>query len=289
MIKKLTSILLFFSILTKSQDKIYLINGVTLNGQLIEIGANKIILNTLSGKLNLNKETIFFIEYKNNTIEKFNSPEKDFIYLETKELNSENKFIKKKIFFSNQASINTLALCNADLTFFYEKILKRKIISIGGLFSYNFNVSTTFLNPFITILGNAKKNYDLGGFINLYPFSFDKKNAFYFGLLLKYSNFNFTKITEEKQLNGTAVGVNFIYSNSEGYQLATLVNFGFNHSFSNFFFIKSLLGIGGFNLNGDYREQYNFMINNRNNNKNPAKDVGFLPKIYLGINAGYNF
>jgi hypothetical protein len=62
---------------------------------------------------------------------------------------------------------------------------------------------------------------------------------------------------------------------------------GSHFNFTESFFIKSYFGFGGFNLRGDYREQYNYQSKPNRGSKNPNQNVGFLPKLYLGINIGF--
>ena len=39
-------------------------------------------------------------------------------------------------------------------------------------------------------------------------------------------------------------------------------------------------------MRGDYREQYNYQLGANRGSKKPNQNVGFLPKLYLGINVG---
>ena len=183
----------------------------------------------------------------------------------------------------NQLSLNTMALCNSDIAFFYEHIFKRKLIGAGLMGAYNFNTRASFLNLYIATLDNSKKNYDLGAFVNFYLNRQNKKNQFYFGALLKYCQFSYSKIIEDNSNGASSIK----YINADDYQLATIFTAGSHFNFTESFFIKSYFGFGGFNLRGDYREQYNYQLGANRGSKKPNQNVGFLPKLYLGINVGF--
>ena len=176
-----------------------------------------------------------------------------------------------------------MALCNSDIAFFYEHIFKRKLIGAGLMGAYNFNTRASFLNLFIATLANSKKNYDLGAFVNFYLNRLNKKNQFYFGAFVKYCQFSYTKIIIENSNGASSVK----YSNTNDYQLATIFTVGSHFNFTESYFIKSYFGFGGFNLRGDYREQYNYQLGSNRGSKKPNQNVGFLPKLYLGINVGF--
>lgn len=101
------------------------------------------------------------------------------------------------------------------------------------------------------------------------------------GLLLKYCAFKFTSE------NVDPVSSLVTYSPAEGSQLAAMFQIGSHHIVSNNFFVKTILAIGGIGLKGDFKQQFNYNLNK--NNPGSEYDVRYLPKIYLGLNTGFNF
>ena len=149
--------------------------------------------------------------------------------------------------------------------------------------AYNFNTRASFLNLFISTLNNSKKNNDLGAFVNFYINRTKKKNQLYFGTLVKYCQFSYTKIIQENNNGANSIK----YINTKSYQLATVLTVGSHLNFTKTFFIKSYFGIGGFNLRGDYREQYNYQLKLNRGFQKTNQNIGVLPKLYLGINIGF--
>lgn len=278
---KLIIIYFFISYFFKAQDKIYFLDGAIKHGKTIEISSEFILLsnNKLIDTFLISK--ILLIEYQNGRIDLINKPKENSIqYLDS----SKKKQERFANFYNyNQVSLNTIALCNSDITLFYEHIFKRKLIGAGLIGAYNFNTRASFLNLFITTLNNSKKKYDLGAFVNFYINRTKKKNQFYFGTLVKYCQFSYTKIVVENSKGANTIK----YINTDGYQLATTLTVGSHFNFTKTFFIKSYFGFGGFNLRGDYREQYNYQLKSNRGYQKKDRNVGFLPKLYLGINVGF--
>ncbi len=278
---KLIIIYFFISYFFKAQDKIYFLDGAIEHGKTIEISSEFILVsnNNLIDSFLISK--ILLIEYQNGRIELINKPKENSIqYLDSSKKKQERSTDFYKF---NQLSLNTMALCNSDIAFFYEHIFKRKLIGAGLMGAYNFNTRASFLNLYIAKLDNSKKNYDLGAFVNFYLNRLNKKNQFYFGAFVKYCEFSYTKIIVEN-INGAS---SVKYINTNDYQLATIFTVGSHFNFTESFFIKSYFGFGGFNLRGDYREQYNYQLGSNRGSKKPNQNVGFLPKLYLGINVGF--
>jgi hypothetical protein len=182
------------------------------------------------------------------------------------------------------ASLNTLALCNSDISGFFEKLSANKKVGFGGMAAYNFNRYAVLQNAFIAVLSNAKKQYDAGAFINFYPSHFRKRSTFYYGVFFKYTAFKFTRVIEEN----TGTAVNLRYEAAQGGQLATMFTIGAHTYVTKNVFIKTMLGIGGFNLRGVYKEQFNYFMNQGRKPNEPEVKYRFLPKVYLGINLGFN-
>ncbi len=272
---------LVISLTVCSQDKIYLLNGECVFGKVLEISPSTVKYETEEEDKSIEQHKILLIEFKNGSVEVLNSPEKDIVSSNDK--NQTERIARNSEEFSNNFfSVNTLALCNADVSGFYEKILKNKVIGVGLMAAYNFNVTSSISNVFISILGNAKKNYDLGCFVNLYPGGFKKKTTMNIGIFMKYTDFSFSRQT----LTSGIVK----YSPAKGSQLATLLCLGTHTKLVKNFFIKTLFGLGGFTVRGAYKEQLNFRLNSPGGgNTGPPVNAGFLPKIYLGLNTGFCF
>lgn len=235
----------------------------------------------------ISKSDVILIEYKNGFVEVYNIPRKTTIYNAN---GSMRKDVKKdgkegQEFAFNFASLNTLALCNADISGFFERLIQSKKIGFGFMAAYNFNHYVTTPNLFINVLANAKKNYDIGAFVNFYPAHFKRKTTFYFGALFKYTSFSFSKVVEER--SGTAINIKYVPAS--GSQMATIIDVGTHTNFGKNFFFKTIAGIGGFKLRGDYKQQFNYFINKDKTPQDPVVTYSFLPKIYIGINLGFSF
>jgi len=283
--------IVFFAL---SQDKIYFLNGLSKQVTVLEINPNEVKFETDSTTETILKEEVLLIEYKNGSIEVLNKPKESKI-VNTNSLQKNNTYLQNKpIFNNNLVSINTLALCNADVAVFYERILQNKRIGLGVMGAFNFNLNSTMPNIFITLLNNAKKNYDLGIYFNYYPKAFSKKTFISYGILFKQTNFSYNSILTDSTLIAGQIAVTISYKPSIGNQFATIFNIGSYTQLPSNFFIKTLFGIGGFYLTGNYKTQLNYELNKNNiSNSNSAPpepfNVRFLPKLYLGLNIGFAF
>lgn len=290
-------LLVFISVTATAQDKIYFLDGSSKTGKVLEISSDQITLQTQSEPEVFLKSSILLIEFKNGSVEAINTPTRTVIYnaANTPSLEKTPRARQEiDLFNYNLGSLNTLALCNADVSGFYERLLPGKQFGVGLMAAYNFNVYANASNFFIAVLNNAKKKYDLGVYANFYPTGFEKRTTFYYGLLFKYMSFTFTKVTEEPVPVGSGLSPTLKYEPAEGSQLATIFTCGTHSIFKNKFFIKTIFGLGGFNLRGDYRQQYNYYLNNLSQQQNSQKtptvyDRRFLLKFYFGINMGFSF
>lgn len=296
--RTLLYLLLFSALFVGAQDKIYFLDGSCNIYKILEINDTELLVAPLSESgtpfVNSNevipKNTVLLVEYKNGSIDIYNKPKTDLRYSpgqKTSEKESEKRLVTNEFNFSNFGSLNALALCNADATGFYEHILPEKKLGLGLMATYNFNPSTTAANAFIDILNSAKKNYDIGLFANIYPNRMKKRTSFFIGLLIKYTSFNFNSVIEEKVPLSSSVNIKYVPS--QGSQLATLVTTGFQTAMTKSFFLKYFIGLGGYNLRGTYKEQFNYYMNTNRPPTTPVYNIGFLPKLYIGINAGFAF
>ena len=289
--------LLLYSFLTvvcfaRAQDKLYLMDGSRRTVKVLEIAPDNITVVPLSESgapfVDANevipKSEVILIEYKSGLVEIYTVPQKTAVYNSNGIMKRDPKKDAQELSF-NFVSINTLALCNADISAFFERLLPTKRLGFGFMAAYNFNSYVTLPNSYIGVLYNAKKNYDVGGFVNFYPGHFRRRTTFYFGALFKYTSFNFDKVVEEN--TGTAVNVK--YEPAKGSQLATIINVGFHSNLGNNFFFKTIAGIGGFRLRGEYKDQFNYLMNKDLKPGEARLSYNVLPKIYLGLNFGFNF
>ncbi len=284
---------LFFllAFVLKSQDKLYFLDGTTKKGKVTEIGPEQIVLKINFENNEFPRSSVLLIEFADGSFEKINDPEKNIIASPDKKENFHFKQKEKEIYSYNHVSVNSLALCNADISAFYERILPSKKVGLGLMGAYNFNLYATFPNAFFAVLTNAKKHYDLGGYINFYPGNTEKRTYMHFGVMVKYTSFSYSSVKEDSVKVGNSVAVTVNYTYTKGSQLATIFTIGTHSDVTNNFFIKTIFGLGAFKLRGDYRDQYN-MVLNQNNTSNSGKpadplNVKFLPKFYFGINLGF--
>lgn len=256
-----------------SQDKIFFLDGSAITGKVLEVGPETVKINSNADRTIIYKNEILLIEYKNGSIDYFTAPPENKIY-NTNEM--EDPSVRKPQVLpaqQNFASINALAVANADISGFYEYITRTGSMGFGVMGAYNFNIHANLQNAFIFILTNGKKNYDLGAFANIYTSDLTDGKSFYYGILFKYTSLTFSGIRD------TTTSV-ISYTTEKGSQLATIFTIGTHYSLPGSVFIKTMAGLGGFNMRGRYREEYN-RIN--------ASNYYFRPKFYFGINIGFNF
>lgn len=293
---------LVFGLRLLAQDKIYMQDGGRVVAKVLEIGHDDITVVPISESgapfINANekilKRDIVLIEYKNGTIEYFNTPRKDVVSDgDSRKVESQKK-MTDKVIYHNFASINTLALCNSDIAGFFEHLSDNSKFGFGIMAAYNFNKYAGGQNTFIAILNGAKKTYDAGAFVNLYPAGFKRRSTFYLGLMMKYTAFTFNS-TQELNSGGQ---VSYKYVPAKGSQLATMFTIGNQTNLTKTIFIKTIVGLGAFTLRGDYKEELNYQMNiNLQANSNPGSpntntkpvNYGMLPKLYFGVNIGCNF
>ena len=255
--------------------------GNVETGKVKEITLDSIIYKTSTELNQLAKDEVLLIEYANGKTEIYTLPYREVIH-KPDGIPAEIKHVDaSSILNRSLLSINTLALCNADISIFYEYMLRENKYGVGLMGAYNFNLYVNSPNAYLAVVNNAKKLYDLGVYINFYPQQFKNRINLYYGFMLKYCAFRFTSEFVDPVSNQITA------KPSEGYQLAPMLHFGTHNYISKNVFIKTLLGLGGIGLTGDFKQQFNYKLNSfgANNNNNWS----FLPKLYIGINAGFSF
>lgn len=276
---------LVLSFFVKAQDKLYLLDGSKKLVKVLEIGIDDVTYAELSesgapfanDRSVIAKSEILLIEFKNGSVEIFNRPEKNSVSTSQGLVTNSVKKPENQIINSNLVYLNTLALCNADIALFYEYLLPQKKLGLGVMAAYNFNQYATFSNLNIAVLNNGKKNYDVGAFFNVYPSAFKKKINFSYGLMIKYTSLSFSK--------NTGTPTNIVYAPAAGGQLATMLTFGTQRLLTKNMFLKTQIGIGGFFLKGDYKEEFNEVMNDPS--AKTVTEYTLRLKLYLGLNLGF--
>ena len=264
------------------QDKVYLLNGEVKKGVILEVSPNNITFMDDYGTTTLEKTGILLVEFKSGKTEVFNKATVDLFATNGRGSNPRFEKTRRKVDTVNMLSINSAALCNADLAFFYERLLFNKRIGIGLMGAYNFNSVTNFYNLYLFPLEKSKKVYDAGFHLNYYSKSEFLSSKLIYGLMVKYTEFSYTAIFEERIGTGSSSRMVTRRMNTTGHHIATLFTVGTHTSLKHNLFIRSVCGLGGYLLHGIYKQQYNYK-------SGPESNVGFLPKLYLGMNIGFNF
>jgi len=277
--------LVFYSV--SAQDKLYYLNGTTKTCVVESITDSYLFIKIGEVEQTVSKYDLLLVEFKNGTVEVINLPKENVIVNPVFVANPD-AIPNEGAFKQNYTSLNTLALCNADISAFYEYVPKNKPFGFGVMGAYNFNLHTGFQNNFLSRLSNAKKNYDMGVTLNVYPFEYSDDLQIYFGMMIKYTDFNFDKIKIDSVSTPGGTQQTVTYSPAHGYQLATIFTAGTHTYLNDQFYIRTIGGLGAFRLNGDYKQQFNLEVNKRNTGGQNA-NYNYLPKIYLGINIGFNF
>lgn len=269
---------------TIAQDRIYMTDGDVVTGHITLMMEKRVVVELNNRKRSFEKNRIVLIEFEDGHREIFTAPSTDVLFLESEKTGPAPR--KAEVLNRSQLAINTLALCNADVSVFFERHLQKRI-GAGVMGAYNFNQGITPLNLYLAPLENARKRYDLGAFVNFYldPPNQPGRSTVFFGLMTKYMRFDFTKITEVVKIPGGAAQLG--YSPASGTQLTTLVTGGTHTMLGNNFFIKMMGGLGFFRMRGDYLEQFNYAVNRTTGNSVDGND--FLIKAYLCFNLGYSF
>jgi len=276
----LSVILLLCLFHSSAQDRLYFTNGDCIVGKVTEVTDETVKILSTAERSIIYRYEILLIEYQNGLVEHYTAPSANAIFgsgrIQDNNYQSDNSPVPV---LENFGSVNTLALTNADVSVFFEHLNRQKSAGFGVMGAYNFNPYASLQNAFISILSNSKKKYDIGVFANLYPLNLTEKTSFYYGIMMKYTSFRFTRLAD-------TLSTNLInYKHETGSQLATIFTLGTHTSLQGHFFIRTIAGIGGFNMRGSYREEFNAILSAGNT----PTHLKFLPKFYFGVNFGFNF
>jgi hypothetical protein len=276
---------LFLCVQFTAQDKIYLLDGQRHEGKVSEISSEKItyLFNGISRVVAV--DLVLLIEFSSGRTQVFHAAQKDIYRAKT--IRPEREEDKHRVKWQNEFYINTLALYNADVSLYYEYRLKTKQIGLGFLGTYNFNAYATAPNYYVAALSNGKKLYDAGAFISFYTRNQQATLQFYYGLMFKYTAFNFTAVNEDSVYANNSASVLVSYEPASGSQLSTLLNLGIHSDITETVFIKSSFALGFFVLKGVYKEQLNTIMSNPQNGY--ISNYSVLPKASLGFSVGFKF
>mgnify|MGYP002364805506 CR=1 FL=1 len=270
-----------------AQDTVYFLDGEKRQGKVIEIGPDAVLMESNGEKKQIARQYIMLIRYKNGFFETFNRPAESKtisrVNPDNKETGSGRQITKAQ--FNNRLSFNSLALVNSDASLFYEFLVPRHKVGLTGMGAYNFNNATGFYNLQINQLYEAKKNYDLGISADVYSNNPLQGPSLFWGLMFKYTNISYTKISYIHNSSGSISVVN--EGRVKAYNLATLFTVGLSHQWPERFFIKSFMGLGGCFLRGELKDQ----LNNANGTRQNLTINGtqFQLKGYMTLNIGYSF
>lgn len=263
-----------------SQDVLYTLTGSKLKAKVLEINTTDIkykdFLNIDGPTYVISKTDIVLIKYENGSTDIINSDPPSLLptaplvaKTETVVPGARPRPVEKKpmnLYYlnSNMLSINALALANGDITLMYDREFYNSRLSVSVLGGYNINSRMGALNALIVdSRDNAKKNYDAGLGINFMPRN-TKRVQYFAGLLGKYMSYNYKNVvdTTNNQLK---------YEGASGSQMAIMFTNGWIYRISPSFNFKIFGSIGA-------------AINT------PAlREIGGLPKVYLGYCFGYRF
>jgi hypothetical protein len=285
------AILLVFLLTTTSffaQHKVYLTFGGKIEGKVTEVGVERIILIRDSVPDFIAIRNIILIDYGKGKADVFGEAIKD-IYLPGSSSNTKGMKSTTKITRQNEIYLNSLSLVNADLAVFYEHQIKGRKLGLGLMGAFNFNAYANFANIFIAVLSNGKKLYDVGIFSNVYLNSEESSIRWFMGLMLKYTEFSYSYVKEDSTYVNNSVAVQISYTPARGNQLSTLLSVGAHKQFNEGFFMKFSASIGAFRLKGDYKQQFNYVMNSGNSPTSDKVNYSLLPKAYLSISTGWKF
>jgi len=276
------SLLIFAS---KSQDKIYFLDGSNRTVKVLEVTPDQIKIKSGNNEEeDIWRGNVLCIEYKNGSVEKISSPKENVVYTPHDDEAEKKLKNEPEIPVHNQISVNTFALSISDISVFYERLTTKNKIGLGLMGAYNFSPRATFFNNRIWPLKDGKKNCDFGAFANIYIDDvFSEETRFYLGIMFKYNNLKYTAAISDSVKIGNVYAVTTKYTPKTGQQFATIFTCGTYTEFSKNFFISTIIGLGGFRMRGDYLQQFNQQAEKHKTTSS------ILLKAYFGINAGFNF
>lgn len=237
----------------KAQDLIYFKTGEKQVGKIQEINSDFILFEDTFNNLNeIPKADLLVIQFKNNTTEVLNLPEKSEIIYQGKR--------REDLSLNNSISTNLAAFTLGDLNLTFERKNFAKDIDFGIFGAYNLNTRTTIFNARFSNFSASKRHLEFGAFLN-FKFTPDRpeKNRIPFiSLMYKRTLFNYTPIT--------SIGSSSIlqFTNKTTYSNVYIISYGLCSKPFNQFFISGTFGLGIATFTDEFLEDSNAR-SNRNN------------------------
>lgn len=216
-----------------AQDAIYFKSGEKQVGKIQEINSEFILFEDTFNNINeILKADLLLIQFKNNTTELFNLPEKSELIYKGKRTEDLN--------FNNSIATNLAAFALGDLNLTFERKDCAKDVDIGLFGAYNINNRTTIFNLRFNNLSAAKRYIELGAFIN-FKFSPDhpgKNRIPFISFMYKRTIFNYTPA------NYTASSGILQYTSKSTYSNVYIISYGLSSKPFHQFFLSGSFGMG---------------------------------------------
>lgn len=266
---RLLYLLFFFcsTLFGHAQDLIYFKSGEKQVGKIQEINSEFILFeDTFNTIYEIPKADLLLIQFKNNTTEIFNAPEKsDQLYhgKKTKDLN-----------FNNCVSTNFAAFTLGDLNLTFERRNISKDVDAGVFCAYNINNRTTIFNTRFTNLSSSKRHLEFGAYVNFkfQPDHPEKNRIPFVGLMYKRTLFNYSPITS----TGSSSIIKF--TNKTTYSNVYILSYGLSSKTFHQFFISGSFGMGIATFTDEFLSDTN-SENKRNN----------VFRCQINVMVGYTF
>lgn len=230
----------------KAQDLIYFKTGEKQVGKIQEINSDFILFEDTFNNLNeIPKADLLVIQFKNNTTEVLNLPEKSEIIYQGKR--------REDLSLNNSISTNLAAFALGDLNLSFERRNIYKDVDAGIFCAYNINNRITFFNTRFTNLSSSKRNVEFGAYVN-FKFQSDrpeKNRTPFVGLTYKRTLFNYSPITT----SGTSSILQ--YTNKSTYSNVYIISYGLCSKTFNQFFISGSFGFGIATFTDEFLEDTN--------------------------------
>lgn len=284
LLKRLTFYLLLLCTGVRAQDRVLFTNGQSRNGLVLQLWPDFVIVDFEGKERKIKKKNLLLIEFADGSVQTFSRPNTDVVV----DTSGKGQFKTTETLSyqpTDLISVNSLAVSNSDISLFYEKLVGNRV-GAGVMGAYNFNRSATLLNVYMAGLPAARKQFDLGAFVNFYfePPHEPNQTALYTGAMIKYMQFSFSKIVEINPSSGGATQIHYVPT--QGKQLCPMLIGGTHSSVNGKFFIHTIVGLGLFQMKGSYLQQFNYAVFG---NTGTVSRSRLLFEAYLGLNIGFSF
>lgn len=274
---------ILFCVAAKAQDKLYYLNGNLRTAKVLEITSEQIkIENENHEESTVWCGHILCIEFADGTVQKISPPKQNIIHTPQTAESSSKTNAEPNSPLNNRFSVNTLALCNSDVSLFYERMLFKNTLGVGAMGAFNFSSRAGLWNMRIQPLRDGRKNFDAGAFVNVYVDDLlpDDSHRFYIGAMFKYTGLSYTKEIRNTVMIGNIPSTVITLSpNKTGYQLATMLICGTYSEIAKNFYVKTMAGLGGLYMQKEYLQQRTMQ----------SEVISSVLSAYLGLNVGFHF